>query len=728
MKFVHYLFPVCAFIVGSVSLYIPPGQLERNSRELSRSNPFSTFRDGADKKKSWPLPVVEPRVKQHPILAKRTTDEESLKRQEDVDRQTSPRKGPIVYTAEQLATYEEQYNAAKRASDSLQSKVQRAKVAGREVSQDDEHELSRLNAVTYEQEWVLTRARQGKSLDRRTRQDVASLAQDPTIQELAKSGPYDAQQLAEYKLGLLDAGRELRLRKKQLGGIAEVRELRKAEEQELVDLQRAFNLRRKIWNRVRQGKPATHRVNPPKQSIDDLLESPKLHEKARSSGYSVKELAEAKRRYLDAFVAFRLYRSEHPEDQRVRLATDAEKTQLQALWETVKLQKRIFERMSRGRAADGDPAVPRKDLTFLLKDPEVLRIAQMAGYSVEEVAVQKRGYLDAKYKYIEAQKLISAVKKRGGRLTPDDEERFLKIDKAYQLQKTGWDRMNKGEPADSATQSAATLGRLGKDVAALRRKAKVDELAPPSITYTPQQITKYDQRYLDALQELEAFQDKVAIAMQSGRPITVKEKNQLKILVDAHDQRMTELARVRQGLFVSSLGDDPKAVTYTADEIDGYNDLHLDALRKFRGFEREMAAAREAGRPPTADDDARLRALREDFNKKKTMWNRARSGKPVDRKVYTSRARSFPKSARAQDIRPGSQEQPIKARTDADHPTNQSLQMSGHRLFAPVLTSATRFLRGLSRQWGAMPWIRYLANRRSNIVKPAALLRAESAP
>ncbi|KAI9833271.1 MAG: hypothetical protein M1826_000184 [Phylliscum demangeonii] len=399
--------------------------------------------------------------------------EECSNSQEDVQQRTEARKGQVIYTAAQLATYEEQYNAAQRASDNLQNKVQRAKDA----------------------EWLLARARQGQSLDRRTKaiaQDVAPLVQDPTIPELAKSSRYDAQQLAEYKRRFCDAGRQLNSIKSQLAGIAEVREVTKAEEWELADLQRAYSLQRKIWNR---------------------------------------------------------------------------------------------------------------DHARLPHDAEIQQIAQLGGYHVEAVAVQKHRYLDAKDQHGTAQRLISAVKKKGGRLTLDDEERFLKIDEAYQLQKT----------------VCSKLGRLGKDVAALRRKENFDKLAPSSATDTAQQIAQCDQRYRDALDQLAAFQDKISIARDSGRAITAKDKEQLEVLLGPYKQRTTERARARQGFFVST----PLATTESRSSTPPMKSLYnmIDTSTHSADFVRSRGSWHEPGK----------RAGRRRRTTMGNLWYPSSSGQPVAR-------------------------------------------------------------------------------------------------
>ncbi|KAI9833664.1 MAG: hypothetical protein M1826_006755 [Phylliscum demangeonii] len=680
MMLVNYLFPVYAFIIGSGSLCIPPGQLEHVSRELTRPNTLPMSADVVDKKKSWPSHVVEPRVQHLAMLVKRTTDEESPNSQKNVEQGKNAIKGPVIGSSEQLPTYQEEYNAALSALTTLGEKLGRAKAAGLEPSRDDVDELSRLKAVTSQRRLVLTKARQVVSGDRqskpatrrggRRRQDTASLVHNPEIQELARSGDYSAQQLAEYKRNFLDALTEFRSTEQALAKVAKVRKVTEVEEKELADFHRAYNHHRKVWNRVRQNKPADYRADRPKKSMDDLLESAKLHEMAQSSGYSVEELAEAQRRYLNSINKASAFKRELAGVKRVRKVTLEEETQLKMLLRAAEQQRQEFYRMCRGRPADGRAYRPLKDVTSLLKDPEIQRIAELGGYRVEEVAVHYRGLLDAKHRYRAAQKSILAVKEEGGTLQKDVADSFLEIDKAYQLQKTGWNRMRKGERVDPAIQPIPKVGRLGRDVKALRPNDPANQPSP-----TVERV---------------------------GHGVAALRQN------DSEDRR---------------------SATYTAEQVAAYNEDHLDALSKLRAFQRKMAAA---GHPPTADDTAQERVLRGNYNEKKTIWNRARTGKPLDRRVHNRRPGSGPESTESQETRPGSQEeasQAIPAKGDSST-THQPFQISGPRhLLAPVLSSARDFLQGVGRQWRAMPWTRYLANPRLNLnsIKPAEVLRVEQA-
>ncbi|KAI9804892.1 MAG: hypothetical protein M1826_004848 [Phylliscum demangeonii] len=379
MKFVHCLIPVGAFIVGSDSLYIPPGQLRHVSRELARPNTPSMLADIASKRTTWPSQIVKPRFPKHAVLAKRTTDEASANRQEDVDRGMDARNAPIVYTPEEMAGFREQRNTAKRALYHLQNRLQKAKDAGLDVSEDDVHELSKLKAAFSQQSNVIQKARRGKPIGRVLKLDVASLEQDPKIQEAAKLGVYTARQLAEYKRSSNDATNRLRARKAELAKATKVRSITEAEEKELADLTRVSSVKQMMWERARKGRLVDQGVSRRKMSMDDLLGSDTLHEIAQSSGYAMEELAEAKRRWLDSRNAVAAFKTELEEVEKVRMVTPEENEQLQALVHALSRQETLFKRMIRGKPAN-KPAPRKKKLH---------ETAQSSGFTKEEMARQQ---------------------------------------------------------------------------------------------------------------------------------------------------------------------------------------------------------------------------------------------------------------------------------------------------------------------------------------------------
>ncbi|KAI9808927.1 MAG: hypothetical protein M1826_004014 [Phylliscum demangeonii] len=670
MKFILCLFPVGAFIAGSGSLYIPPAQLEQINRELAPPNAPPIFADGAYKKKSWPSHVGKPGVQKHAVLAKRTTDEESANSQKDVDREKNAREGRIVYTAEEMAGLKEEYNTAARALYRLQTKLQKAKDAGLEASEGDVHELSRLKSSVSQQLSLLTKARLGKPLDRVRKLDVGSLEQDPEIQELAKLGPYDARQLAEYKRSLLDADSQFRTRRGTLAKAAEVRKITEAEEEELADLKRVYNIAHTMWRRARKGGAADRRAPAFRLGMDDLLESPKLHEIAQSSGYTVEELAETKRRWLDSLNAARAFKKKLNEVKKVREVTLEEKGQLQALVKVISQEETVFNRMSQGLPIDQRVAPRHKSIDNLMESSKLHEIAQLSGYAVEELATAQRRWLDSKNALYAFRKELAGLENLR-KVTPEEDEQLQALVKTVAQLQTVFRRMSRGTPVqdvqtDPAVEPALKLGRIGVPVPALQLNANVGEGVRP-VTYTPEQVAMLEQQHLEALEELLDFQDKISAFEQSGRPITREEEDELAMLRNVYNQRREAWSNVRRGLSVYSPGNDWWPVAYTAQEIANYNRLFLDAQNKLRAFQKRMAAVRQAGHSPILDDEAQLRALKDDFSKKKTMWIRAREGRPVDRAINKRRR---PKTVRPPDTGlPGSQKQTTKASSAKEDPS-----------------------------------------------------------
>ncbi|KAI9826758.1 MAG: hypothetical protein M1826_006553 [Phylliscum demangeonii] len=772
-----------------MNLYVPHGQSEDMSRELARPNTPTMFADIAYKKKSRPSHVLKPRVQKHAVLAKRATDEESADSQKDVNREKNAREGPIVYTPEEMTRFKEQYNTARRSLSDFRNKLQEAKNAGLDVSEDDVRELSRLKAVVSQQSSVVTKARLGRPVDRVFKLDVASLEHDPTIQKAAKLGVYSARQLAEYKRSRNDAEARFRGRKNELAKVAKVRKITAAEKEDLAFLKRAYNLANTMWDRARKGRPANQRVDR-RKSIENLLENPKFDEIAQSSGYGLDELAKARRRWLDARNAARAFKKELADVETVRKVTRAERSQMQALVKVVSQQEKVFRRMSEGKPVDNID-FPKEDLTALLKDPNTQRIAHLHGYSEEEVARQKRELLNARYEYHAAQDLLSAIKKEHRALTPEEEDHLVKTDDAYQLQKTAWERMTKGERVDPAVQPSQKLGRLERDVTTLRPDAKFDKIAHPNpvpqtpemiaevahpnpvtqtpegtaevahpnpvaqtpegtaevahpnpvaqtpegparvahpnpVAYTPEQIAMFDQAHLDAFDELLKFQQKLSALRRSGGTMLRTHEVYLEMLQDVYNLQRAWWDKVRPDLSVHGFTHDGGSVTYTAQEIADYNRMFLDASDKLRAFEKQIAVAQHAGRSPSPDIKAQHRALTDDFNKKKTTWLRARGGMPIDRAAQQPPESTTARSPETR--RPGGQEQASQASPGKEHPstTHRPLQISGpRRLLAPYLSSASHVLQGLGRQWHAMPWTRNPANSHLKMIEPAELLRAE---
>ncbi|KAI9826696.1 MAG: hypothetical protein M1826_006578 [Phylliscum demangeonii] len=598
----------------------------------------------------------------------------------------------------------------------------------REVTPEEKSQLQALRKAASQQQTAFRRMSHGFPVDQPgpLRKSIDDLLEDPKLHEMAQSSGYPVEELAKAKRRWRDAVNAVRAFKQELMEVEKVRKVTPEEKGQLQALVKATSQKETVFRRMSQGFPVNQRV-PRRKSIDDLLEDPKLHEMAQSSGYPVEELAKAKRRWLDAVKAFRAFKNELAQVERVREVTLEEKGQLQALVKAESQQTTVFRRMSQGFPVD--QRVPRrKSIEDLLEDPKLHEMAQSSGYPVEELAKAKRRWLDA-VKAVRAFKNELAKVERVREVTLEEKGQLQALVKAESQQVTVFRRMSQGFPANQQIPR--------KRMDDLLEDPKLHEMAQSS-GYPVEELAKAKRQSLDARNAVDAFKKELA----KVRQVTPEEKGQLHALVKAAKQRQTVFRRMSQGLpvdniDVAALRPDAKVdevahpnpvastVTYTAQEIAGYNQLFLDASNKLRAFEEQMAVAQQAGHSPTPDVKAQHRALQDDFNKKQTMWFRARDGMPVDRVVHKRRE---PKTAPSPETR--RQEQVSQASPAKEDPstTHPPLQMSGpRRLLDPFFLSASHLLQGLRRQWRAMPWTRYLADPRLNRVNPAELLRAEHA-
>ncbi|KAI9820407.1 MAG: hypothetical protein M1826_000933 [Phylliscum demangeonii] len=661
MKFILCLIPVATFIVRSDGLYIPRAQSEYMSRELAQPNLFA---DVAYKKSSWPSHIVKPRVQKDAVLTKRTTDDASPNRQKEVDRDV--------------------------ASVAQDPKIKQAAKSHR------------------------------KSID--------DLLEDSKLHEMAQSSGYPVEELAKAKRRWLDAISAVDVFKRELAGVGKVRKVTREEKGQLKALVKVASQQVTVWRRMSLGKPVDQRVRR-KKSIEDLMENAELDDIAQSSGYPVEELAKAKRRWLDARNAVSAFKKKLAEVEKVRNVSPEETAQLQALAKVASQQVAVWRRMRLGNPVDQRVPRPKKSIDDLLEDPKLLERAQSSGYPVEALAKAKRRWLDA-INDVDAFKKELAEVEKVRKVTPEEKRQLQASVKAASQQETVFRRMSAGFPVDQR------VPRDKKSIDDFLEDPKLHEMAQSS-GYPVEELAKAKRRWLDARNAVGAFEKELA-GVEKVRKVTPEEKRQLQTLVKAASQQRTEFRRMSQGLPVDSIDvaalrpdtkvDEVAHPNPVAQEIEGYNQLFLDASNTLRAFEKQMAVAQQAGHSPTPDVKAQHRALQDDFNMKKTMWFRARDGTPVDRVVHKRRE---PKTAPSPETRrPGSQEQASQASPAKEDPstTHSPLQMSGRRrLLAPFFFSASHLLQGLGRQWRAIPWTRYLADPRLNRVNPAELLRAEHA-
>ncbi|KAI9822719.1 MAG: hypothetical protein M1826_000423 [Phylliscum demangeonii] len=744
MKFILCLIPVGAFIVRSNGLYIPPGQSEYVSRELARPNTPLMFADVEYKRTSWPSHIVKPRVQKHAVLTKRTTDEASANRQNDVDRDVaSVEQDPKIKQAakrrrksiDDLLEDPELHEIAQSSGYPVEE-LAKAKRRWRDANnavlafKKELAQIEKVRRVTPEEKGQLQAMRHGFPVNQPVplRKSIDDLLGDPKLHELAQSSGYPVEELAKAKRRWLDANNAVLAFKKELAQVEKVRKVTPEEKRQLQALVKAASQQETEFRRMRHGFPVNQPV-PLRKSIDDLLGDPKLHEIAQSSGYPVEELAKAKRRWLDALRAAKAFRKELAQVEKVRRVTPEEKGQLQALVKAASQQQTVFHRMSQGFPVDQRVPRRKKSIDDLIENTELVEMAKSSGYPEEELAKAKGRWLDARNAVVAFKKELAEAEKVR-KVTPEEKGQLQALVKAISQQQRVFHRMSQGLPVDQR------VPRRKKSIDDLMGNAELDEMAKSS-GHPVEELAKAKRRWLDARNAVVAFKKELAEA-EKVRKVTPEEKGQLQALVKAASQQATVFRRMSQGLPVNNidvvaLRPDAKVnevahpVTYTAQEIAGYNQLFLDASNTLRAFEEQMAVAQQAGHSPTPDVKAQHRALQDDFYKKKAMWFRARDGTPVERVVHKRRK---PKTAPSPEPRrPGSQEQASPASPAKEDPstTHPPLQMSGPRHLAPFFFSASHLLQGVGRQWRAMPWARYLAEPRLNRVNPAELLRAEHA-
>ncbi|KAI9823693.1 MAG: hypothetical protein M1826_007662 [Phylliscum demangeonii] len=758
MKFILCLISVGTFIVRSDGLYIPHGQLEHMSRELGRPDTPLMFAAVAYERTSWPSHIVKPRVQKHAVLSKRMTDDASANRQKDVDRDVAsveqdlkikqaagrPRKSiddlledPKLheiaqssgYPVEELAKVQRQLLDASSAVAAFKTKLTRVGKV-REVTPEEQGQLQALVKALSQQQTVSRRMSQGLPVNQRAphrKISIDDLIGNAELDEMAQSSGYPVEELANAKRRSLDALNAANAFKKELAQAEKVRKVTPEEKGRLQALVKAISQQETVFRRMSQGLPVDQAVPPHKKSVVDLLEDPKLHEIAQSSGYPVEELANAKRRWLDALNAANAFKKELAQVEKV---TPEEKGQLQALVKAANQRLAVFRRMSQGLPVNQH--FPRRNMSIddLMEDPKLHEIAQSSGYPVEELANAKRRLLDALNAANAFKKELAQVEKVR-KVTREEKRQLQALMKAISQQDTVLRRMSQGLPVNQrAPRPTMSIDNLLED-------PKLHEIAQSS-GYPVEELAKAKRQSLDARNAVDAFKKDLA----KVRKVTPEEKGQLQALVKAAKQRQTVFRRMSEGspvdnIDVAALQPDAKVdevahpnpvasmVTYTPQEIAGYNQLFLDASNKLRAFEEQMAVAQQAGHSPTPDVKAQHRALQDEFNKKKAMWLRAQVGTPADRVVHKRRE---PKTAPSPETRrqeQASQASPAKEDPSTTHPP---LQMSGpRRLLDPFFFSGSRLLQGLGRQWRAMPWTRSLADPRLNRVSPAELLRAEHA-
>ncbi|KAI9807699.1 MAG: hypothetical protein M1826_004559 [Phylliscum demangeonii] len=475
MKFILCLIPVSTFLVRSNGHYLPRGPSEYMSRELARPKTPLMFADVAYKRPSSPSKTVKPLVQKPAVLTKRTTDEASANKLEDVQR----------------------------------------------------------DVASLEQDPKTKQAANKKS--------IHDLMENPKLHEIAQSSGYPVEELVRAKRRFLDAQNAAAAFKKELAQVGKVRKVTAEEKEKLQALVKAKSEQERVFYRMSQGLPVKQQA-PRKKSIDDLLEDPKLHEIAQSSGYSVEELAIAKRQSLDAENALHEFKKELAEAEKVRKVTPEEKGQLQALVKATSQQQTAFNRMSRGYPANQQVG-RKKSIDNLLKDPKLHEIAQSSGYPVEELAIARRQLLDAENAFYAFKKELAEVDKVR-KVTPEEERQLQALRKAASQQETVFRRMSQGLPGNQPVNRKKSLDDFLED-------PKLHEIAQSS-GYPVEELAKAKRRWLDALNAVRAF-EKEPTEAEKVRQVTLEEKGQLQALGKAASQQETVFREMSRELPVDNI-------------------------------------------------------------------------------------------------------------------------------------------------------------------------------
>ncbi|KAI9810368.1 MAG: hypothetical protein M1826_003644 [Phylliscum demangeonii] len=467
-------------IVRSDGLYIPRGQSEYMSRELARPNTPLMIADVAYERTSWPSHIVKPRVPKYAVLAltKRTTDEASADRQKDVD----------------------------------------------------------LDVASVEQDPKINQAAKSR------RKSIDTLLKDPKLHEIAQSSGYPVEELAKAKRRWLDAISAVDAFKKELAEVEKVRKVTPEEKGQLQALVKVTSQQTTVWRRMSLGKPVDQRVSRHKKSIDDLLEDPKLHEMAQSSGYPVEELAQAKRRWLDAINAADAFKKELAGVEKVRKVTPEEEEQLQALAKVSSQRLTVWRRMSQGKPVH-QRVRRKKSIDNLMENAELDEMARSSGYPVEELAKAKRRWLDAHNAVGAFRKELAEVKKVR-KVTPEEKEQLQALVKVASQQVTVWRRMSQGKPVDQRIRRKKNIDDLLED-------PKLHKIAQSS-GYPVKELAKAKRRWLDADNTVGAFKKELA-EVEKVRKVTPEERGQLQALVKAANQQQTVFNRMSRTVRVDNI-------------------------------------------------------------------------------------------------------------------------------------------------------------------------------
>ncbi len=478
-------------------------------------------------------------------------------------------------------------------------------------------------------------ARPSRRLVRRAagppRRTIGDLMRDPQVVRIASMGQHSLEQVATYKRQMLDA-------------LMEVDQARRAgaSPEQLRPLRDAFNERNKLWLKVKDGRPletpviqgsgrpsGTRRSGRPAGSskdLDSLMSDPEVVKTAALGHYSLEEVATFKRQLLDA-------QNEYERTERQLPPGSAE---VRALQKTYNERNTIWRRVKEGLSPHAEPrgrrgskpGSNRKDISSLMSDPEVVRIAAMGKHSVEEVATVKRQLLDA-------QNALDRAKRQRVAPTPDE---LRPIQDVVNAHSQAWRAIKRGLPP------LTTLNIRGQKPKKMTDLAKdADVIAAAEIQGLPvTDVANIKRRYLDARQELRDANAKLAEAQTQqdleALPDMEKRLTEARGLFNQHSREWTNLQKPlgpgagRYRKTLAELMTDRDVVEAArrsgrpVEEVATIKRQFYNARLSVRDLKNWLKEVEATGDLETQRDvEKQLRAAKDEFNIQQWEWNHVRN-------------------------------------------------------------------------------------------------------
>ncbi|KAI9809976.1 MAG: hypothetical protein M1826_003811 [Phylliscum demangeonii] len=388
---------------------------------------------------------------------------------------------------------------------------------------------------------------------------------------------------------------------------------------------------------VEEDVKITQAVKGRRKSIDDLLADPELHEIAQSSGFSVKELAIAKRRWLDALNAVSGFKTKLAMVGKVREVTPEEKGQLQALVKAASQQRTGFRRMSQASAPNRPDPGGKMRIDDLLKDPKLHEIAQSSGYPVEELARAKRRWLDAIKVFRARRKEVieAAVVRERKEMIPEEKRQLDALQAAASQLETVFGRMSQGLPVDKTdTQDIAGDSQLLLDASnKLRAFEKQQTGHSPTFDVKAQHRALQDDFNEKTTMWLRGRVgtpvDRVVHKGRGPKPAPSPETGR-----PGRQEQASQASLAKEDIDVAALRPDARVdeiahlnpVAYTPEQIASFDQAHLDALNELLNFQQNLSALKRSGGSISPADEVYFKMLQDVYNLQRAWWVKARRG------------------------------------------------------------------------------------------------------